>query len=127
MNNQNKEPWQIAAARFCVERKEFTFKSVEAFLEGEPYNIPHEHVKSFFIENIQNPPGRQFNRGFRKSAEGEGGLWTAPSDLVSMVTDYDELREARESSKRAMYVAIGSLIIATLVGVAQIIAQICYK
>jgi hypothetical protein len=44
-----------------------------------------------------------------------------------MVTDYDELREARESSKRAMYVAIGSLIIATLVGVAQIIAQICYK
>ncbi len=127
MNNQNKEPWQIAAARFCVERKEFTLRGLETFLKEEPYNIPHEHVRNFFIENIQNPPGRQFNRDFRKSAEGEGGLWTAPSDLVSMVTDYDELREARESSKKAMYIAIGSLIIATLVGIAQIVVQICFR
>ncbi|HEY4519609.1 MAG TPA: hypothetical protein VJH33_01045 [Candidatus Paceibacterota bacterium] len=127
MNNQNKEPWQITAARFCVERKEFTLRGLETFLKEEPYNIPHEHVRNFFIENIQNPPGRQFNRDFRKSAEGEGGLWTAPSDLVSMVTDYDELREARESSRKAMYIAIGSLIVATLVGIAQIIVQIYYK
>ena len=69
MNNQNKEPWQIAAARFCVERKEFTLRGLETFLKEEPYNIPHEHVRNFFIENIQNPPGRQFNRDFRKRAD----------------------------------------------------------
>lgn len=119
-------PWQIAAARFCVERKEFTLKDLETFLEMSPYNIPHDHVRNYFIENIQNPPGRQFNREFRKSAEGNGGLWTAPSELVSMVTDYDELREARESSRKAMYTAIGSLIIATIVGIAQIFVQIYY-
>ena len=43
------------------------------------------------------------------------------------MTDYDELREARESSKKAMYIAIGSLIIATLVGIAQIVVQICFR
>ena len=118
------QPWQITAARFCVERKEFTLKELETFLETDPYTVPHEHVRNFFIENIQNPPGRQFNREFRKSAEGEGGYWTAPAELVSMVTNYDELKEARESSKRAMYIAIGSLSIATLVGITQIIVQI---
>ena len=122
-----KEPWQITAARFCVERKEFTLKELEIFLESNPHNIHHSHVRNFFIENIQNPPGRQFNREFRKSAEGDGGLWTASSELVSMVTDYDELREARESSKRAMYIAIGSLVIATIVGIAQIIVQVFFR
>lgn len=119
-----KEPWQIAAARYCVERSEFTLKELEEFLREAPYKTPHEHVRNFFTENIQNPAGRQFNRDFRKSAEGEGGLWTAPAELVSMVTDYDELKEARESSKRAMYIAIGSLIVATIVGVAQIVVQV---
>lgn len=123
MNNRQKEPWQIAAARFCVERNEFSLKELEIFLKGVPYDIPHEHVRNFFVENIQNPPGRQFNREFRKVSEGNV-FWTAPSELVSMVTDYDELREARESSKRAMWVAIGSLIIATIVGIAQILIQI---
>ena len=120
------EPWQIVAARFCVDRKEFSLKELETFLEGSPYNIDHTHVRNFFIENIQNPPGRQFNREFRKVSEGNV-FWTAPSELVSMVTDYDELREARESSRRAMYIAIGSLVIATIVGITQIVLQICYK
>lgn len=126
MKRREKEPWQIAAARFCVERKEFTLKELEAFLEKNPYNIPHDHVRNYFIENIQNPPGRQFNREFRKVGE-DNVFWTAPSELVSMVTGYDELREARESSRKAMYIAVGSLIIATLVGVAQIIVQIYFK
>lgn len=126
MNKKNKEPWQIAAARFCVERKEFSLKDLETFLEGQPYNIDHPHVRNFFIENIQNPPGRQFNRDFRKESGGNV-FWTAPSELVSMVTDYDELKEARESSRKAMYIAIGSLVLATLVGIVQIIVQICYR
>lgn len=120
------EPWQIAAARFCVERKEFSLEELRTYLEGGTYNIDHTHVRNFFIENIQNPPGRQFNREFRKVSEGNV-FWTAPSELVSIVTDYDELREARESSRKAMYIAIGSLIIATLVGIAQIIVQIFFK
>lgn len=122
----NSEPWQIAAARFCVERNEFTLKELETFLKEEPYNIPHEHVRNFFIENIQNPPGRQFNREFRKVSDGVV-FWTAPSELVSMVTDYDELKEARESSKKAMRIATASLFLATLVGIAQIILQICFR
>ena len=81
---KKKEPWQIAAARFCVERGEFTHKELVTFLTEPPHEIPPEHVRNFFIENIQNPAGRQFNREFRKSAEGEGGYWTAPPELVSM-------------------------------------------
>ena len=123
----NKEPWQIAAARFCVRRKEFTLKELETYLENSPYNIPHDNVRNYFIENIQNPPGRQFNREFRRSVEGKGGLWTVPSELVSMVTDYDELREARESSRKAIYIAIGSLAVAIVVGIAQIIVQIRFR
>ncbi len=119
------EPWQIAAARFCVEQKEFSLKELETFLEKDPYSVDYIHIRNFFIENIQNPPGRQFNREFRKDSEGNN-FWTAPSELVSMVTDYDELKEARESSRKAIYIAIGSLIIATIVGITQIIVQVCY-
>ncbi len=122
--SKRKEPWQIAAARFCVERREFTHKELETFLTECPNEVPIEHIRNFFIENIKNPAGRQFDREFRKSAEGEGGYWTAPPELVSMVIDFDELREARKSSGNAMKTAIGSLIVASLIGIAQILVQI---
>jgi hypothetical protein len=45
---------------------------------------------------------------------------------ASVLLDYLELKEARESSKEAKYIAIGSLILATIVGIAQIVVQICF-
>ena len=46
---------------------------------------------------------------------------------ASALMDYLELKEARESSTQAKYIAISSLVIATMVGIAQIIVQICFK
>jgi len=107
-----KEPWQIAAARFCVEKSEFSLKELEQFLERAPYNIQHQTVRNFFTENIQNPPGRQLNRDFRKVEE--GNLWTAPAELVSMITDFDELREARKNAKHAFWISMAALAVAAL-------------
>ena len=108
------EPWQVAAARFCVERVEFSVKELENFLEKPPYNIPHEHARSFFEENIQAPNGRSLSRNFRKSEEGQGGLWTAPAELVSMITDYDELREARKNAYSAWWISMAALGVSAL-------------
>lgn len=54
-------------------------------------------------------------------------FWCLTEKGMSAAIDYLDLKEARESSKEAMYIAIGSLIIATLVGIAQIIVQICFR
>jgi hypothetical protein len=45
---------------------------------------------------------------------------------MSAVVDYLELKEARKSGKNAMYIAVGSLVIATIVGIAQIVVQIFF-
>lgn len=122
MKNQQKEPWQIAAARYCVENSEkgFTTDDLKAHIHSI-YSVSDAHVQQFVEEELQVPSGRQFFR------TGKEGKWIPPLDLVSKVTDYEELKEARESSRRAMYIAIGSLIVATIVGIAQIIVQICFK
>ena len=45
---------------------------------------------------------------------------------MSAAIDYLGLKEARESSKSAMRIAIGSLVLAALVGIVQILVQICH-
>lgn len=122
MNNQKKEPWQIAAARYCVENSErgFTQDDLKKYIQSI-YFVSDGHFAQFVEEELQMPSGRRFSR------TGKQGYWIAPLDLVSKVTDYEELKEARESSKRAVYIAVGSLIIATVVGVAQVIVQIYFK
>ena len=114
-----KEPWQIAAARYCVENSEkgFAQEDLKEYIQSI-YSISDSHFSQFIEEELQMPSGRQYNRTHRQ------GYWIPPLDLVSKVTDYEELKEARESSKRAMYVAGGSLIIAIIVGIAQILVQI---
>lgn len=116
--NQQKEPWQIAAARYCVENSEkgFVQEDLKKHIQST-YSVSDGHFSQFIEEELQMPSGRQFAR------MGKQGRWIPPLDLVSKVTDYEELKEARESSRRAMYVAIGSLIIATIVGTAQILVQ----
>ena len=122
MDNKQKEPWQIAAARYCVENSEkgFIYEDLKRHIQSI-YSVSDGHFSQFFEEEIQSPGGRQYSR------TGRQGRWIPPLDLVSKVTDYEELKEARESSRKAMRVATGSLIIAILVGVAQILVQICFR
>jgi len=42
-------------------------------------------MEYFFEEEIFSPPGRKFSRN------DVAGVWVPPLDLVSKVTDYDEL------------------------------------
>ena len=122
MKKRQKEPWQIAAARYCVENSEkgFTQEDLKKYIQSN-YSVSDGHFSQFIEEELQMPSGSQFSR------TGKLGLWIPPLDLVSKVTDYEELKEARESSRRAMYIAIGSLVIATIVGIAQILVQIYFR
>ena len=121
-NKIQREPWQIAATRFCVENSEkgFELEDLKNYIQSN-YSVSNGHIAQFIEEGLQDPTGRKYSRNARE------GFWMPPLDLVSKVTDYEELKEARESSKRAMYIAIGSLIIATMVGIAQIIIQIYFR
>jgi len=119
MNSKHKEPWQIAAARYCVENSEkgFIQEDLKNYIQSI-YSVSDGHFSQFIEEELQLPTGRMYSR------TGREGKWIPPLDLVSKVTDYEELKEARESSRKAMYIAVGSLIIATIVGIAQILVQI---
>jgi hypothetical protein len=108
MSNIN-EPWQIAAARFCVEHSEkgFEFKELKDFINAN-YKVRDRHLEFFVQEEIQHPTGRQFSR------QGDNGNWVPPLSLVSMVTDYDELKEARKNAKNAFYFSIIAIVISLL-------------
>lgn len=105
-----KEPWQIAAARYCVNNAEsgFTFKELEAHINSL-YRVQKEHIQQFYTEEIEKPAGREYARHYINT--GEGGLWIPPLDLVSKITDYDELQEARKSARRAFNISIAAIII----------------
>lgn len=118
-SNSKKEPWQIAAARYCVGNAEkgFTKKGLGEHIESS-YSVNKNYIEQFYNEEIYKPAGRDHTRDFVKTED--GGLWMPPLDLVSKITDYDELQEARVSSKRAIYIAIGSLLLAIVIGIFQI-------
>jgi hypothetical protein len=98
---KTKEPWQIAAARWCVDHsEEFTQAELNAFIKKEHPSVHNTHIEFFFQQEIKQPSGRQHSRGY------VDGTWTPPLDLVSKVTDYDELREARKNSKWAFRFAL---------------------
>lgn len=104
--SNKKEPWQIAAGRFCVENSEsgFTIAELKEFIHSR-YKVHDSHVVNFFIETIQHPSGRQFNR------ENVKERWTPPLELVSTITDYDELVEARKNAKQAFWLSILAILI----------------
>ncbi len=117
---KKKEPWQIAAARFCVEQGEndFNQKDLVNFLESKGYKVYNYHVESFFYSEVKHPAGVQHDRGHRTDPEGMQ-YWTAPLQLVSSITDYDELKHARESSRSALRMAILAVIISGIAAVFQ--------
>lgn len=55
-----------------------------------------------------NPQGRQYSRN------DVNGMWIPPLDLVSKVTDYDELKEARKNAKSAFRLSIIAIVISTV-------------
>ncbi len=118
-----KEPWQIAAARYCVDNAEKGFTKIElvAYIKSL-YSVNDRHIEQFYQEEIYKPAGREHTRSFISTED--GGLWIPPLDLVSKITDYDELQEARINSKRAFCIAIVSLVVAVIVGVVQILSSV---
>jgi len=106
MKKKQKEPWQIAAARYCVENSEkgFAFEDLKKYIQSI-YSVNEGHIYQFFEEELQWPAGRKFSRNER------GGSWIPPLDLVSKVTDYDELKEARKNAKHAFWFSIIAIIV----------------
>lgn len=118
MKNE-REPWQIIAAKFCVENSEkgFSFKELSDYILSV-CSVKEAYIRQFYEEEVQSPSGRNYPRN------AVDGQWAPPLDLVAKVTDYEELKEARESSRQAMKMAIASLILATIVGITQILIQV---
>ncbi len=108
-----KEPWHIAAARFCVRNAEqgFTEKDVKEFIKGKGYQVSDRHLSFFFQEEVQQPVGRQYGRG------NDNGSYVPSLQMVTTITDYDELKEARKNSKQAFWLGFVAIVIslATLI------------
>ena len=114
-----KEPWQIAAARYCVTNSEegFTKKGLIEHIKSS-YKVSEVHLQQFYDEEIYKPTGREHSRNFVLTDE--GGNWIPPIDMVSKITDYDALQEARKSSRKALLFAGFS----TLVGASALVVGV---
>lgn len=64
---------------------------------------------------------------FHYEEDGNRHRYTLNDKGMAAVVDYIELKEARESSKRAMYIAVASLALATIMSIASIVVQICFR
>jgi hypothetical protein len=105
-----KEPWHIAAARFCVDNAESGVTSTELknHIKELGYKVSGHHLEFFFQEELQQPTGRQFSR------VPENGRYTPPLEMVSTITDFDELREARKNSKQAFWLGFIAIVISLI-------------
>lgn len=103
-----KDPWQIAAARYCVDNSEkgFDKNKLEEYVKSR-YVVSEAHLNQFWEEEICEPAGRKYKRNPR-------GSWIPPLDLVSKVTDYDELREARKNARQAFWLSIIAIVISAI-------------
>lgn len=109
ITKKEKEPWQIVAARYCVEHSEkgFEEKDLKNYVQSR-YSVSDGHMSQFIEEELQSPPGSKHSR------MGRGGFWIPPLELVSKVTDYDELKEARRNSKNAFRLSMVAIIISAI-------------
>lgn len=107
--NSEKEPWQIVAARYCVNNSEkgFVIEDLEKHVQSI-YSVNKDYIRQFFEEELQSPAGRNFSRNARN------GYWIPPLDLVSKITDYDELKEARKNARQAFWLSIIAIIISAV-------------
>ena len=111
--NYQKESWQIAAARYCVVNAEkgFSESGLQKYIKSL-YAVDERHIRQFYKEEICKPAGREYARDFISTEK--GGVWTPPLDLVSKITDYDELQEARKNARQAFWLSIIAIIISTV-------------
>ncbi len=123
VNNSEKEPWQIAAARYCATNSEkgFTKESLIKHIQSL-YETKEGFVRQFYEEEICKPAGRENMRSYISTEI--GGIWIPPLDLVSKITDYDELKEARKNAKQAFWLAIVAIIISTITLIFSVVDQI---
>ena len=92
---KKKEPWQIAAARWCVDNSEsgFVQNDLQNYIQKvKNYKVSDRKITYFVQEEINLIPGTTSGRG------NDDGTWIAPLSLTSMITDYDELKEARKNA-----------------------------
>lgn len=105
----NKDPWQISAAKFCVDNSEtgFSQDDLRKFIKKN-YSVSDGHIEQFIEEELNFPLGSKFSRN------GRNGLWIPTLELVSKITDYEELREARKNSKNAFWLSIIAIMISLI-------------
>lgn len=116
-----REPWQIAAARYCVVQSERTFTKENLVNHlKDSYKVSTNQIEQFWNEEISWPSGRGFPRE-QVSKNGQSNYWIPPLDLVAKVTDYEELKEARKNAKKAFILSLVAIIIAMLTLVVTIL------
>ena len=117
------EPWQITAARFCVENSSrgFTVTQLTNYLRSLNIDFTNEHnqIDFFFSEEILSPGGSRFQRS--PIAQENGYVYQAPLALVQKIQDYDELVEARKNSRNAIYFALASIVLACISIIVQVV------
>ena len=106
-----KEPWQISASRYFVNNSEggFTYDGYKKFTLSN-YKVSEVHISQFWEETIHVPSGRQYAR----NSDHISKTWIAPLELVSTITDYDELVEARKNARQAFWLSIIAIIISAV-------------
>ncbi len=117
-----KDPLFIRTLQWASDRGSTGFKMDElrtAVADDEEF----VWVKRMMLGEINGEPPLIAHLGSHHT-DGEYQYFITGSGSFALI-DYLELKEARESSRQAMRTAIGSLIIATIVGIAQIVVQIC--
>jgi len=118
IHRKNVEPWQIFAARYLLDKSESGVK-IEEFKEyiHLNYNVEDIQLQHFFRDEIEIPAGRNFSTARKPGPERR---WIPPLDLVSMVVDYDELKDARRNARNAFWLSIIAIVISIVVGGIQL-------
>lgn len=109
------DPWQISAARYCVESSEkgFTKEDLNRYIEEKYKSVSRAQLGRFFEEEIQHPTGREYPRTSFQD-DGKTEKWIPTLDLVSKITDFDELREARCNARQAFWLSLIAIIISAI-------------
>ncbi len=95
----------IAVVRHCVGKDEFTIEELVEVFSKAPHNVPEADILRVGEEVVQNY-GRRSGRGGNKDK-----LFSASMEMVSMITDYEELKEARKNAHSAWRFSIAALIV----------------
>lgn len=119
-----KDPLLIHALQWASDRGSAGFKMGELKAAVTDDQEEWVWVQRMMLGEINGEPTLITHLGAHHTG-GEYSYFISGSG-ASLLMDYLELKEARESSKQAMYIAIGSLFIATFVGIAQIVVQVYF-